>query len=435
MNTIDGRLNSQVFRDCYKKVEDSVVCIRKRSFYDVQTFNRREESVMTVQQSVSHGTALVIDREIINGRTEYILLTNWHVGDSERVVDSPDFFRAGRNYTVPLDFRRTALFKHQKLSIVENEDDELADHDTLEIIATDPDHDGALLRTVNISKPLSVHSYMGGTLSLGDRVITSGYPQSQNFYTSKGRVTSVNVPEYTSENHQVKVCMVNIGIDHGQSGSPLFLIQPHYEQFVFPLVGLIYGNSDDHTTRLVMPIENLRQLLDSRSSVESRAPSLDDAIAVDDLQRLAQTPTQSYDIFHHRHSFLKDSRFKLIIQPTENSLPVGHYLEIGFELDNVDIDTIEYHSGDKNVKRLKLIDQSGLVRRELNGAVNDIINHCKRQWQYSQISGRSSPSSLTRERRYFEKIIANERKEIYPSLARMYTILFEHNIIGPSFWL
>jgi S1-C subfamily serine protease len=190
-----------------------------------------------------HGSGVIIGQTNVDGRTEYLVLTNHHVADpSNYVVQDGRFLRENRNNTraVPLMPEETFL------AVSENGDDSPDDIPLIEI-ARDVRGDMTLLRTVGAPHELAQFTgpigFEPGEVAAGMQVITSGYPNGGRRVTDSGEIMDVARRHELGEPHDDFV--LSLPVEHGQSGSPVFVARraetDEGPEVSFVLIGLLHA--------------------------------------------------------------------------------------------------------------------------------------------------------------------------------------------------
>lgn len=197
---------------------------------------------------VAYGTGIVIDSLRVDGRLEYVILTNYHVADLRILV---------KEYARKLEERRArasrAVAVESRSYVAFPADRDVREHVIrLVEIAHDESGDMALLRTVNADRALSVYPYeigfRDGEVPIGASVITTGFTLGGRLITAQGVVTGVRA-------HSLGVphadFTLSVPVEPGQSGSPVFLIDhgPYGVRYV--LIGLLHAR--EHGEPFVVP--------------------------------------------------------------------------------------------------------------------------------------------------------------------------------------
>lgn len=196
-----------------------------------------------------HGSGVIVGTMEVDGRTEYLVLTNHHVADpSNYVVQDGSTLRENRHNTRAVPIAREETFLTLSRNGDATEDDVL-----LLELARDVRGDMTLLRTVGAPAGLREFTgeigYRPNSLRPGEQVITSGYPHGGPRITDTGRILEVDHRHELGQPHDDFV--LSLPVEHGQSGSPVFLVRteatPEGPRASFTLIGLLHarerGNS------------------------------------------------------------------------------------------------------------------------------------------------------------------------------------------------
>jgi S1-C subfamily serine protease len=164
---------------------------------------------------INHGTGIIIGEQRIDGRCEYILLTNAHVAN---------------NYHVNGE---------STLSIVEG--DGVRAPIRLVTLAVDHKRDQALLRTDGCGEKLTIAELVIGPPpggSQGDRAFTEGYGNG-TFNAIECAIVSTR-----SKSWGLRCYRIDVSVGAGQSGAPLIIIGEDKRLYLPALVFC----GDEHST-------------------------------------------------------------------------------------------------------------------------------------------------------------------------------------------
>jgi hypothetical protein len=175
-----------LIRHSEELVARSVVRIERQTTYRVGADKRR---------MINHGTGVIIGREHVNGRQEYLVLSNEHVANNYHVAgESTLYIVVGANVYDPIP---------------------------LKTLAVDSRRDQALLRTVGCNETFAVPDYVIGSpqedITL-DTVFTEGYGNG-TFGILEGKVLSTDYKDWG-----MRCYKIGIRVGGGQSGAPLVVM-------------------------------------------------------------------------------------------------------------------------------------------------------------------------------------------------------------------
>lgn len=260
----DARTQALV-KEAYAGVVGSVVCIRAVVERELSGVVAKTGMMGTTRSSLAlHGTGVVVDSTVENGRTEYLVLTNDHVANPTL------YFDVHGDYLTELKRGGTSAPPGvaEKRYIVDSSNDEDASDDVeLTVVARAPGGDVALLKTVHASRPLTVFhgpiGFGGGGVKLGSLVITSGYPYGDRLNTAFGRVLDERYQHSLGAPHTDYA--LDTPLEPGQSGSPVFLVgigRGATPEVRFTLIGLLHAREAGAHLMLPFPLWSgmLRQL-------------------------------------------------------------------------------------------------------------------------------------------------------------------------------
>ena len=206
------------------------------------------------------GTGVVVGTTLVNGRTEYLILTNHHVADaSNYVMDDGGYLRVNPKNTqaVPRVAEESFLMAEQRDSI-------LADDVRLVEVVRRVEGDMTLMRTDGATRALTVFEgdigYVGDEIDPGAVVLTSGYPWGGKQIAAVGSVLEVDYPHELGMPHEDFV--VDLPVEPGQSGGPIFLVEGGRaagDPVTFRLIGLIHAK--DRERNYGVPYELWHEVL------------------------------------------------------------------------------------------------------------------------------------------------------------------------------
>lgn len=198
-----------------------------------------------------YGTGVVIGTVEVDGNTEYLILTNHHVADaSNYVIQDGRFLRENKRNTraVPVD--------PEESYVVTDEHDEVGPDDIRVIeLARNVRGDMALLRTVGARRALVPFEgrigYRAGEVESGAKIVTSGYPFTGGKVHAVGSVLDVHRPHDLGVPHVDFT--VDLPVERGQSGSPVFEVTEEDGTLRYTLIGLIHAA--EHGEKYMVPFE------------------------------------------------------------------------------------------------------------------------------------------------------------------------------------
>lgn len=228
----------------YEAVSASVV--RLRTVADVElTLPDPESGLRSVVKRplAVHGSGVVIGTVEVDGRTEYLVLTNHHVADpTNYVVQEGRFLRENRKNTRAVPETPEETF----LTLSEDGEDSEDDIRMIEL-ARDVRGDMTLMRTVGADRELVPFTgrigFLPGEVATGMQVITTGYPNGGRRMTDSGEIMEVGRRHDLGPTHDDFV--LSLPVEHGQSGSPVFVAHRVHtargESVRFLLIGLLHA--------------------------------------------------------------------------------------------------------------------------------------------------------------------------------------------------
>ncbi|HEX6926269.1 MAG TPA: serine protease [Longimicrobiaceae bacterium] len=228
-------------RRAYEAISASVVRLRTDARVELTVPDPSSGLRSVVKRPLSvHGSGIVIGTTEVNGRTEYLVLTNHHVADpTNYVVQEGHFLKENRNNTraVPRDPEQTFI------AVSEDGEDSPEDIPLIEI-ARDVRGDMTLLRTVGADRELPVFGgHIGfdpAEVEAGMQVITTGYPNGGRRMIDSGEIVELNRRHELGPVHYDFI--LSLPVEHGQSGSPVFIARREGGDGVtFLLIGLLHA--------------------------------------------------------------------------------------------------------------------------------------------------------------------------------------------------
>ncbi|HUE95200.1 MAG TPA: serine protease [Longimicrobiaceae bacterium] len=231
--------DADVLRD-FAGLAESVVRIRTVADLNYSPVDHRvgQDTPGSRPYSVD-GTGVVVGRTRVDGNIEYLILTNHHVADaSNYVLEDGGYLRVNPRNTMafPRVAEESYLMKEERDSITG------ADMRLIELVRR-VQGDMTLMRTIGAQRELGVFEgeigYRAGEIAPGHRVVTSGYPWGRHQIAAIGTILEVDFPHDLGIAHADFV--VDLPVEPGQSGGPVFLVEEGEEGVVYRLIGLVHA--------------------------------------------------------------------------------------------------------------------------------------------------------------------------------------------------
>jgi hypothetical protein len=231
-------------RRAYEAVSASVVRLRTVASVELTLPDPASGLRSVVKRPLSvHGSGVIVGTVEVDGRTEYLVLTNHHVADpTNYVVQEGRFLRENRNNTRA----EPSMPEETFLALSEDGEDSPEDIPLIEL-ARDVRGDMTLLRTVGATRTLVPFTgrigFEPGAVAEGMQVITTGFPNGGRRMTDSGEIMDVDRRHDLGPPHDDFV--LSLPVEHGQSGSPVFVAQrvreAGAEEVRFLLIGLLHA--------------------------------------------------------------------------------------------------------------------------------------------------------------------------------------------------
>jgi serine protease Do len=251
----DGRYYSDSFnplRDDVRAYERDptnryTYCIRDVGTYECLSYGSDGSLRRSQHQAVSHGTGFAYQADEVGTR----LLTNQHVVDWPYVTD-------GMHHVD--DVPAGCKLVNQKLTIVDNEDDEYEEDDIpLERLAVDVELDVAVVRA---KAPLRLLPYRIGraaALSAGDVVVVRGFPLGVFQAYNTGKVINTYDHDLFKQWDHVDF-IIDAQLSSGNSGSPVLALNRRTGEY--ELVGVFHASyTRANSLNAVIAIDQLDELM------------------------------------------------------------------------------------------------------------------------------------------------------------------------------
>lgn len=240
-----GRVEAQVSNADvmaeFSSLSDAVVRIRTVSDLEYSPIDQRVGSAVPGSRPYSvDGTGIVVGQMMSEGNLEYLILTNHHVADaSNYVLEEEGYLRVNPANTMA----QPRIAEESYLMAEERGEITGADVKLVELVRR-VQGDMTLMRTVGAKAPMATFTgqigYVDDEIVPGARVLTSGFPWGRKKIAAVGSVLAVDYPHDLGMAHEDFV--VDLPVEPGQSGGPLFLIEESPEGTVaFRLIGLIHA--------------------------------------------------------------------------------------------------------------------------------------------------------------------------------------------------
>ena len=415
------------------ELKKNVVCIRGKPQYSAPTMNPATKDIISiVKLGRYHGTGFVYDTEMVNGKKEYLILTNNHVASNDAIsVSGATVWTLDKN----------------DLFIVENTyDNDEKNATKLEVIAVDPDHDAAILRTINAEmgkQQFQVYKGKFGlpkaTLGPKDELITFGFPYGRSKVEVTGAVSAMEYVDVDVTAYPNTAYLANIPIDPGQSGSPVFYFTkegtPH-------MIALVYAGMDgSDTIKLLTPESGFRELLQTKQNTESKKPKLQETATmktIDIVNSDYQEP-KTYDFLGRRLFVYRDSDTRMRIREhrlvnrnvIENESMV---VELLVGTNGIEVESI---MGDEESKVPKYIcreDLSDEKKKQYDTLYNSIINHFSHKREQKRLQSiKNSDPKITLQNKYYTRITREEESSLYLEWYALHSYLYLQDIITDEF--
>jgi hypothetical protein len=235
----------------FEGVLKSVVRIRTIADLQLERGDRRRGSAAPEPYSVD-GSGVVIGEMMVDGRREYLILTNHHVADaSNYVLEEGGYLRVNPKNTLAVpSVPEVSYLMRQSGDSITPDDVELVE------LVRRVRGDMTLMRTSGAVQPLTVFEgrigYLPGEIEAGAPVVTSGYPWGGEQMAAAGEVLEIDHLHELGLPHEDFV--VDLPVEPGQSGGPIFLIERGAgagDQVTFRLIGLVHAK--DRTRNYAVP--------------------------------------------------------------------------------------------------------------------------------------------------------------------------------------
>ncbi len=228
----------------FRAVEESIIRIRTSAELEVTRSDPSSRDEPATRPYSIDGSGVVVGEMLVDGRREYLILTNHHVADaSNYVLEEGGYLRVNPENTLAVPSVEEQSFLMRSASDTVSEEDvqliELVRHVR---------GDMTLMRTVGIDRELVVFTgpigFAEGEIEVGAPVVTGGYPWGGERLVAAGSILELDYPHELGMPHGDFV--LDLPVEPGQSGGPLFLVEENAEGAVdFRLIGLIHARDRD----------------------------------------------------------------------------------------------------------------------------------------------------------------------------------------------
>lgn len=264
-----------MIRRAYEAVSETVVRLRTEASVELTIPDPGSGLRSVVKRPLSvHGSGVVIGQTEVDGRIEYLVLTNHHVADpSNYVVQEGRFLRENRNNT-----RAVPTMPEETFLTMSADGEDSPDDIPLIEVARDVRGDMTLLRTVGATRHLPTFDgrigFAPGEVAEGTQVITTGYPNGGHRLTDSGEIMEVDRRHDLGPPHDDFV--LSLPVEHGQSGSPVFVAHRVYGEtgmhVRFLLIGLLHAR--EKGTSYMVPTSLWEHALNSVTSEFETVPGV-----------------------------------------------------------------------------------------------------------------------------------------------------------------
>jgi hypothetical protein len=249
----------------FEQLAESVVRIRTIADLELEKKDRRTGSTETAIRPYSvDGSGVVVGTVEIDGRTEYLILTNHHVADaSNYVLEDGGYLRVNPANTLAVPSVPEASY------VLEQPADSIGANDVqLVEMVRRVRGDMALMRTAGATRAMTVFEgrigYREGEILPGAPIVTSGYPWGGEKLTAAGVIAETGYAHELGLPHNDFV--VDVPVEPGQSGGPIFLVESGPDEGVtFRLIGLVHAK--DRERNFAVPYDLWADSLDEFPAV------------------------------------------------------------------------------------------------------------------------------------------------------------------------
>jgi hypothetical protein len=242
-----GQLSEKTVMAEFAKIEDSVIRIKTISDLEYRDVDSRSGATSAMRPYSVDGTGVVVGETWVDGRLEYLILTNHHVADASNYVLEQDgvlWVNPTNTLAVPSVHEESYLMRDPA---------EYRSDDAIELVelVRQVRGDMTLMRTVGANREMTVFrgpiGYSRGGVAVGDHIVTSGYPFGRNKVIAGGSVLAIDYPHDLGLDHEDIV--ISMPVQPGQSGGPVFRIEgaPDGGELTFRLIGLVHAKDAERS--------------------------------------------------------------------------------------------------------------------------------------------------------------------------------------------
>jgi len=221
------------------RLMESVVRIRTIADLKTERHGHGESGAANAPYTVD-GSGVVIGEVMVDGRREYLILTNHHVADaSNYVLEEGGYLRVNPANTLAVpSVPEVSYLMSQSGDSITADDVELVE------LVRRVRGDMTLMRTSGAVQPLTVFEgkigYAPGEIGVGATIVTSGYPWGRERIVAFGEVREIDYLHKLGLPHEDFV--VDVPVEPGQSGGPIFLVEGgEGEEITYRLIGLVHA--------------------------------------------------------------------------------------------------------------------------------------------------------------------------------------------------
>jgi hypothetical protein len=236
--SLEAQIQEELILSEFETIAESVIRIRTVANLGLDGTQPATERPYTVD-----GTGVVVGALQVDGRTEYLILTNHHVADaSVYVLQEGGYLRMNPNNTMAIP----SVPEESYLMMAATDSVSDADVALIEMVRR-VSGDMTLMRTVGANRELTVFEgvigYEEGLVQPGDQIVIGGYPWGREKLIAVGEIVEVDFPHALGVPHEDFV--LSTRVVPGQSGGPIFRIEEGGEGLLFRLIGLVHARDAD----------------------------------------------------------------------------------------------------------------------------------------------------------------------------------------------
>jgi hypothetical protein len=238
VRSLDAQLSEERILSDFESIEQSVIRIRTVANLGLDGSQPATDTPYTVD-----GTGVVVGTLEVNGRTEYLVLTNHHVADaSVYVMQEGGYLRMNPNNTMAIP----SVPEESYLMMAATDSVSEGDVALIEMVRR-VSGDMTLMRTIGANRELTVFEgvigYEEGLVQAGDVIVIGGYPWGREKLIAVGEIMEVDFPHALGVPHEDFV--LSTPVVPGQSGGPIFRIEEGEDGVEFRLIGLVHARDGE----------------------------------------------------------------------------------------------------------------------------------------------------------------------------------------------